>query len=150
MTWPINHDGDEEYEINKIPITTLFRWFLYDVNSDDAHKYSQLFHLTPVSEEGDAKEQADSDIRVENIADIVPLLTFYANATSEFAFNLHREKLINLDGVTDDMIDSSEEVFKEFYYNMVFAGLLGTFSAMNALDIIKLNSTHASIQEGEL
>jgi len=148
--WPIGHEDDDFEKISKIPVSTLFRWFLYDISSDDAHLYSHIFDLTPVSEEGDIKEHADSDARVENIAQITPLLTFYATATAEFAFNLHKLKMTKLDGITDDMIDASEEPFKDFYYHMIFAGLLGSFSALKELDIIKLNSTHTSIEEGEL
>jgi len=151
VTWPISHnDDDGPYEVSKIPVTTLFRWFLYDISSEDAPDYAHIFGLTPVSEEGHLKEQNDSDSRVEEIADLTPLLTFYATATAEFAFNLHRLKMNKIDGITNDMIDASEEAFKEFYYHMVFAGLLGSFSAMRELDIIKLNSTHTSIEEGEL
>jgi hypothetical protein len=149
MTWPISYNDDFP-EIQKIPISTLFRWFLYDVSSDEAPKYSYLFNLTPVSEEGDLKEQYDSDIRLDNISEIVPLLDFYATATSQFAFNLHRIKMAKLENVTSDMIDASEEAFKEFYYNMIFAGILSSFSALSELKIIKLNSTHTSIEEGEL
>jgi hypothetical protein len=149
VTWPISND-DSAPEINKIPISTLFRWFLYDVSSDEAPKYAHLFNLTPVSEEGDLKEQEDSDTRIENLTEVVPLFNFYANATSEFAFNLHRDKMIKLEGITSDMIDASEEAFKEFYYHMIFAGILSSFSALAELKIIKLNGTHTSIQEGEL
>jgi len=150
MTWPISHDNEGSHEISKIPITTLFRWLLYDISSDDAPLYSHVFNLTPVSEEGHLKEQNDSDIRLDNIEELVPLLTFYATATTEFAFNLHKTKLTKLEGITEDMVDASEESFKEFYYHMVFAGLLSSFSALKELDIIKLNTIHTSIQEGEL
>jgi hypothetical protein len=149
MTWPISNEGNYS-EINKIPISTLFRWFLYDVNSDEAPKYASLFNLTPVSEEGNLKEQEDSDIRLENLAELLPLFDFYSDATSEFSFKLHKDKLTKLDGVTDDMINASEEAFKEFYYKIAFAGILSSFSALVELKIIKLNSTHTSIEEGEL
>jgi hypothetical protein len=150
MTWPISHDNEGPNNLNKIPITTLFRWLLYDITSEDAPLYSHIFDLTPVSEEGNLKEQNDSDIRVENITDIVPLLTFYATATAEFAFNLHKTKLVKVEGITEDMVAATEESFKEFYYHMIFAGLMGSYSALKELDIIKLNSVHTSIQEGEL
>jgi hypothetical protein len=58
--------------------------------------------------------------------------------------------MAKLENVTSDMIDASEEAFKEFYYNMIFAGILSSFSALSELKIIKLNSTHTSIEEGEL
>jgi hypothetical protein len=150
MTWPISHNNEGSNNLNKIPITTLFRWLLYDITSEDAPLYSHIFDLTPVSEEGNLKEQNDSDTRVENISEIVPLLTFYATATAEFAFNIHKTKLTSLEGITKEMVAASEEAFKEFYYHMIFAGLMGSYSAMAELDIIKLNSVHTSIQEGEL
>ena len=143
MSWPINSNDDEE--LQKIPTNTLLRWFLYDVAGKKAKEEINVFELTPVSQEGDEKELDDSEKRVRQIEDLFPILTFYSDATAEYAFSLHKKQLADLSGITDEILEASEEPLKDFYLNMTFSALVSALASLNSLGIIKVNGAEISI-----
>jgi hypothetical protein len=136
-----------EHELHRIPISTLLRWFLYDINAEDAFENAELFNLTPISEEGHEKELEDSYARLDSIEDIISFLSFYANATAEYAFAMNKRHLLEIPGISEDMLVSAEEPLKIFYLNMTMSSLLSAFAAATELSIIKLNGTYTEIKK---
>jgi len=135
------------HEMHKIPVSTLLRWFLYDVNASDAKENIEIFNLTAVSEEGHEKETEDSDARMEEIVDLLPFLSFYANATADYAFALNKKYLLEIPGITEEVIEASEEPLKSFYINLAMSALISAFASATELSIIRLNGTHTEIKK---
>jgi len=144
--WPIPEPAGVG-EIHQVPVTTLFRWYLYDTVGSDANKNIGVFNLSPVSEEGHEKEQDDSDNRLFNIDALLPFLTIYANMNAEFSFEAHRKEMLKIPGVDESMLESSSTTLKEFYSNLTFNGLLATISAAVELNLIKLHGTYTGLKE---
>jgi hypothetical protein len=145
-TWPIPEPEDIG-EIHQVPITTLFRWFLYDTAGPEANENIGIFDLSPVSEEGHEKEQEDSDNRLFAIEALIPFLTIYANMNAEFSFEAHRKEMLKIPGVDESMLESSSTTLKEFYSNLTFNGLLAAMSAAVELSLIKTYGTYTGIKE---
>ena len=144
--WPIS--GPEDFgEIHQVPITTLFRWFLYDTAGPEANENIGIFNLSPVSEEGHEKEQDDSDNRLLAIDALIPFLTIYANMNAEFSFEAHRKEMLKIEGVDESMLESSSATLKEFYSNLTFNGLLAAMSAAVELSLIKPYGVYTGIKE---
>lgn len=145
-TWPIPEPEDMG-EIHQVPITTLFRWFLYDTAGPEANENIGIFDLSPVSEEGHEKEQDDSDNRLLAIDALIPFLTIYANMNAEFSFEAHRKEMLKIEGVDESMLESSSATLKEFYSNLTFNGLLAAMSAAVELSLIKPYGVYTGIKE---
>ncbi|CAB4129606.1 hypothetical protein UFOVP115_60 [uncultured Caudovirales phage] len=140
-------DNDGDYKMQKLPISTLYRWFLYDISGEDAKKSFTLFELSPVSEEGDEKELEDSEIRLTEVTPLLPLVKMYADMSAKYTFDIQKEELLKAKGVTPSMVESSSKTLKEFYSSMVFNGLLGMLAAAVELELIELNGTFTGIKE---
>jgi hypothetical protein len=97
-------------ETSEVPMTTLFRWFLYDTGLDDANKLSELVGLNRVSEEGDAKEQEDSDLRLSNLYHLLPYIDAISDMTANTFVALQEGK--GSDGLTDEETESSRIIYK--------------------------------------
>ncbi|NBW11508.1 MAG: hypothetical protein EBR82_26105 [Caulobacteraceae bacterium] len=146
MSWPIipnNDDGQEQ----SIPLHTLLRWYLYDVAGDDAINREKIFGLSPVSKEGHQKELEESEKRIDKIEDLLPLLTFYSIKTAEYAFAMHKDSFKSIPGISEEMLNDSEEALTSFYTNMAFSALLSSFASLNELGIIKVKHVEAKIKE---
>lgn len=144
--WPIS-GPEEPGEVHKVPITTLFRWFLYDTIGEDANKNIGVFDLSPVSDEGHEKEQEDSDNRIAAIEAIIPFLTIYANMNAEFSFETHRKEMLKIPGIDESVLESGSEALKEFYSNLAFNGMLAVMSAAVELNLIKLYGMYTGMKE---
>ncbi len=137
------------HNLHKVPVSTLLRWFLYDVNSDDAMENISIFNLTPISSEGDEKELSDSNNRLDAISEILPLLNFYANATAEYAYAMNKQHMSAIADLPKEVMDAAEEALKDFYVNVTFSALVSAFASAAELRIINLNGTHTEIKRGD-
>jgi len=146
MTFP-NSDNDGYYKMQKMPITTLYRWFLYDITGEDAKKSFKLFNLSSVSEEGNEKELEDSELRLTEISPLLPIVKMYADISATYTYDIQKEELLKAKGVTPSMLESSSKSLKEFYSSMVFNGLLAMLSAAVELELIELHGTFTGISE---
>lgn len=145
-SWPIP-EPENIGEIHQVPVTTLFRWFLYDIAGPEANDNIGIFDLSPVSKEGDEKEQDDSENRLLAIEVLIPFLTIYANMNAEFSFEAHRKEMLKIEGVDESMLELSSATLKEFYSNLTFNGLLAAMSAAVELSLIKPYGVYTGIKE---
>lgn len=135
--------------MQKLPITTLFRWYLYDITGEDANKSIKVFNLSPVSAEGDEKELEDSEARLIAISALTPLISLYADMNAKHSFEVHKQQLLKVKGITEEMLSAGSEGLVEFYSQMTFNGIMAMLSAAVDLDIIELNGTFTGIKETE-
>jgi hypothetical protein len=144
--------GDEDEKLPKgverIPLSTLYRWYLYDTHpGTNPNKYNHLFELLPVSDEGHQKESEDSDARLDKIAPLASFLQFYANATSEFVVELNKDTFTRFSGVKDQgEKDHYIEVLKESYSINAYYALVSAFSSAVDLGLVKVHGVQTKVK----
>ena len=134
-------------ELHQVPITTLYRWYLYDIIGENANKHIDIFGLTPVSEEGNEKELEDSEIRISEIEPLLSFLSLYANINAEYSFEVHKGQMMKIPGITESMIESSSDNLKEFYSNMAFNALTAALASAVDLKLITLHGLFTGIKD---
>ena len=114
-----------EYEIisNEIPMSTILRWYLYDTGLDDANKLAEFVGLNKVSEEGNIKEQEDSDLRIGRIVDLMPYIDAVSDISAATMAALHQSK-----GESDNFTDEEREHTKIIYKAVSMSTLIGALS----------------------
>ena len=139
MMWPFKK-RPEEYEVlaDSIPISTLIRWYLYDMSVEDPNQIVEEFKLMPVSPEGEDKEREDSSERVSNV---IPLIAFFqtmAEINGRSIFQVQRKELM-AEGMPIEMLEKDKAAMVEFYTNVGFAGIVAAFSSAAQLGLISIN-----------
>lgn len=135
-------------------MSTVSRWYLYDTGlSDNINDLADGIGLSRISEEGETKEQEDSDRRMDNTE---PLFSFlhsmselsatvmsvvYMNEMAKEAKEIDPEEL-------EEMMDNMHNVYKV----IALSTLMGTFSSALELGIISSNilSSDTYLAEGDL
>jgi hypothetical protein len=145
-SWPFVNP-DEDGDIHKIPVSTLYRWYLYDTLGDEANQYIDVFNLSPVSEEGDEKEIEESERRLGVIDSLLPFISLYATMTAQCSFEAHRKEMLKIPGVTESVLESSADTLKEFYSALTFNGLVSAFAAAVDLKLVTLPGFRTGIQK---
>lgn len=144
MTWPIEQDPDDE--VHQLPLTTLFRWYLYDMEATDPNKSAEIFDLMPVSQEGDDKEREDSEIRLYNIEPLMSFINLYSNMNAEYIFETQKLDLLKMPNVSEEMLENEINKLKALYSTITYAGLTTAISAAVELRLISLNGTFTGIK----
>ena len=149
MSWfksKFGKDYEPEIVANDIPISTLFRWYLYDTGLADPNDLAELVGLSKVSEEGDSKEREESALRIAGMVDVFPFLDTISDFAAEtmVAMQQIRSKAIGEDWDEDD-VHMHRVVFKA----AAMSALIGTFSIGNSLGLIHSNILHAEHLEME-
>ena len=110
MSW-FNRKGKKlEFTTAEVPMTTLYRWFLYDTGLDDANKLAELVGLNRVSEEGDVKEQEDSDLRLSNLFHLFPYIDALSDMTADTFVALQQGK--DSEALSDEETESARIIYK--------------------------------------
>ena len=132
--WLFNRDHDEVF-VTELPVTVLNRWYLYDAGIGNEIELADYIGLSRVSEEGDAKEREDSDLRVEKIGYLLPFIDHISNLTSEVVAESQRDMMLE-DGMTQDQVDEDIEVVKKVYKAIALSSMMAGFSIANELSFI--------------
>lgn len=151
--WPFRPnrpDGDDDEWVSKaIPITTLARWYMYDVDVKDANKLAVALDLTPVSEEGDEKERQDSDVRIRRVEGVMEFINTMAEINAKAVLQVQMAELPpELQAFLKSGPAELEQLLK-FYESMSFAAILTSFSSAAELGIIDLSGRFTSKEIGD-
>lgn len=145
--WPFEDESeDEDSTAERIPLSTLFRWYMYDNNMKNPNAHVNVFNLTAVSEEGDEKERQDSYDRLDEITPLVPFLELYAEMNAEYIMDAEKSKLLEILKEDESKLTAEIEALKESYRDITYAGLVATFSSAVELGLINLNGTYTKIR----
>lgn len=150
--WPFKSNDtpeDEEWSSKAIPITTLARWYIYDMVAKDVNKLATALALTPVSEEGDEKESQDSIDRLARVESLIPYMEVMSDINSKVIMQLQRDTLP--EEVKEQLADSEEalEHLLTFYDYVSFAAILSAFSSAAELGIIDVSGRFTHKETGE-
>ena len=148
--WNSFDDEDEPLPpgVERVPLSMLYRWYLYDTHPGiNPAKYNKLFELSPVSDEGHAKEAEDSENRLSKVAPLESFLDFYSTITAEFVVELNKDTFLSASNVVND---AAKEHFintlKESYRINAYYGLVSAFASAVELDLIKIQGTRTKVR----
>lgn len=138
-----------------IPLSTLTRWYIYDTELAEPNEIAGLLGLSNVSEEGNEKEREDSDVRLENIQQLLPYLDIIAKIGADVITNIQVKE------ITDRNPEDKEEIAREvgtmnvLYRVIGMSAIIGAFSSAMEIGLIKpgdLSDTHTlwdeTLEEG--
>ena len=129
---------------NEIPLSTLIRWYCYDLDIEDPNQLVKKFDLMPVSDEGEEHEKRDSDARIELVEPLFPFLNMMANINSKAISSIMMDEV---DGLLD-IDEMAPDLMEGLYQQVSFAALIGAFSSAFALGIIQPTPGLVSMGEG--
>ena len=141
--WPFKSErpsnDDDDWVTKAVPITTLARWYMYDLDVEDTNKLAVQLDLTPVSEEGDEKERQDSDVRIDRINALMPFFYTLADINAKVVFAVQKNSLPEeVSSMVDPNSPEAEHLFR-FYSSMSFAAILSSFSSAAELGLVDLS-----------
>jgi len=120
---------------NKIPLSTLIRWYCYDLGIEEPNHLFRAFDLMPVSEEGEEYEMGESETRVDEIVGLLPFFEMIA------AINAKAISTIQLQDIeTEEVSEIEPKLMEGLYQQVSFAALVAAFSA--ALELGFLNKSY--------
>ena len=142
-----------EFEIvsKDIPLSHLTRWFLYDSGLIEPNELVSRLGLNPVSDEGNAKEEEDSDIRLANIDSLLPFLNIISDITADVITNL-QVKDIEESGDEDARQAVHEMTIMRHMYKVVaLSALVSGFASAKELGLISSDAVeNMRIEDGNL
>jgi hypothetical protein len=123
-----------EYEVvsTEVPMSTILRWYLYDTGLDDANKLAEFVGLNKVSEEGNVKEQEDSDIRVSRIMELMPYIDALSDISADTMAALHKST-----GKGEGLSEEETESTKIIYKAVSMSSLIGALSIGISIGILE-------------
>jgi hypothetical protein len=128
-------DDEPQVYSNQIPLSTLIRWYCYDLGIEEPNHLFRAFDLMPVSKEGEEYEMGESETRVDEIVGLLPFFQMIA------AINAKAISTIQLQDVeTEDVSDIDPKLMEGLYQQVSFAALVAAFSA--ALELGFLNKSY--------
>lgn len=151
--WPFKGEDSEEPEsstlMSKVPITTLYRWYMYDMNIENPNEHLNVFNITPISDEGDEKEREESDARTDRIEALIPFMNLYANMNAHYIFEMQKADLLEIPGITEEKLKSEMPNLKQFYRQISFAAILTMLSSAIELGLLIPDGSITDIDEVE-
>jgi hypothetical protein len=130
-----------QIETKNVPLSTLYRWFLFDVNIDDPNKYAKDAGFTPISDEGVQMELEDSTRRLARVVPFKDFLGIMSSIMSEvFAESVATEALSS--GLIDeaDDVDKQIDIIKDVCISLSMTAMVPTIAAALELGILQVPS----------
>jgi len=132
----------EEYVVHRVdvPVSTIVRWYMYDTSLYDENDLAELIGLSRVSQEGNAKEQEDSDNRLEAIEQYMPFLDQMADISANILTTIQLKEISDSEYLTSLAEDMPTEIMHSLFKAVALSTLIGTFSIGTNLQIINPTS----------
>lgn len=148
MRWPFSRksrDADDS-AVQTLPVSTLIRWFIYDIGFEHPNDLATKLALLPVSDEGDEKERADSTTRLVQLTTMVPFIQVMAAINAKAALELQAEvfEAVGI-GFTSD--SPEYESLLNFYEKISLTAILTSLSSANQLGLVDIYGVHTSVEE---
>lgn len=118
-------------------MSTLIRWYCYDLGIDDVNSLAKEFGLFPVSAEGEEFEHEASNNRMDNIYPLLPFIDMMSKINAKAVHTIEFEGLGPEGRASIEGIDT--EVMEIIYSQISFAALTAAFSAALELGLVNRN-----------
>jgi len=136
MSWKFwKRDEEPEFTVEtlNIPMTTIARWYLYDMQATDPERYAAALGLNAISEEGSEKEEQDS---VERMTKVIPYEEYagiIADINAQVLLLIRnkdiRQLVVDEDledeaaALLDELDDATYELFTRVSYTAILSAL---------------------------
>lgn len=142
MKWLRRLFNREEYVVHRVdvPVSTIVRWYMYDTSLYDENDLAELIGLSRVSQEGNAKEQEDSDNRLEAIEQYMPFLDQMADISANILTTIQLKEISDSEYLTNLAEGMPTEIMHSLFKAVALSTLIGTFSIGTNLQIINPTS----------
>jgi hypothetical protein len=117
-------------------MSSRLRGFILDSQIQHPHDLAEMLGLSAISDEVAEREEEESDIRVERIAHLIPLVYTYAHSLAEGSIELQRKALPELQEIPDELWMISRRMMEQ----VALSAMLGSIAQlidMGLLDIPK-------------
>ncbi len=138
MNWKFWEKPIETYqEITDVPTSTLFRWFLYDLQVDKPNQFATAAGFTPISKEGEEMEQKESLVRLERVLPYMDFISLMSTINGEVLAETLTHVLRKYNLIDDTVkLEEEKEIMAELYTQVSASVLIPAFSAALQLGII--------------
>lgn len=127
-----------------VPMTTLFHWYCHDLDIDNAAELALSLGLAPVSEEVAESETKASNIRVTQVAPLVPFLKIMSELNGAITAKQQALVMSSLaESLTDEQKERVEEHMFQSFSLITLMGLIATFSAAFELHLVEHGPSNA-------
>lgn len=125
-----------------VPMSTLIRWYCYDLGIEDVNDLVKEFNLMPVSDEGEQYETDESGRRMENIIPLLPFLDMMSRINAKAVSTIQFEDVdaSELEGLDTDVMEA-------IYGQISFAALTAAFSSAIELGLVYRNYESMTIAD---
>jgi hypothetical protein len=134
-------NNDFDFISDEFPSSTLLRWFIYDVGVGDENALAQYLGLTRVSEEGNTKEQEDSDNRLVEIKEVFPYIDYISTISSDVItaaqLKVLRESPTMHSPELQKELEDDLKIMREIYRSVAATTLLGAISIGVRLGVLE-------------
>jgi hypothetical protein len=136
--WDKKEDANEDViESGVVPISTLFRWALFDLGIKSPNSYADSAGFNPISEEGAEVEERDSVNRILSLAAYKDFITTMATINAEIGASSHYTTLVDSGFLPDDInLDEVKERITDLYYSLSASAIVSALSAALSLGIV--------------
>lgn len=137
--------NEDEFDVNfpdkEFPGTTVVRWFIYDTGIGNENDVAESVGLSRVSEEGDAKEKEDSDLRLIAIKQLFPYIDYMSTISADVIASaqlkiLKESPSIELAGIQKELEDDLQ-IMRDIYQAVAASTLLGAISIAIRLGVLE-------------
>lgn len=138
----------EEFEVatQEIPLTTVYRWYLYDTELvEDINDLAEMIGLSRISEEGERKEQEDSEERIKAIAPVFPFLEAISDVSAKTLVAIHLAEVLNSEDLTDIELEERGDSMMSVYKSVALSTLMGAFSIGLHLGMIDTSTVKSDV-----
>ena len=140
------HRNHEHTVKQEIPLTTVFRWYIYDTGlTDEPNNIAEVVGLSRISEEDEDKEIEDSEERLSALVPLLPFLESMSDISAQTMTAIHLKELVD-EGELDDqeLLEEGEEMANS-YKAVALSTLVGVFSIALNLGIIQHETLITSV-----
>lgn len=131
-----------------VPMSTLYRWYLYDTAVDSPNKYAVRAGFSPISKEGESLEKNDSTKRLTRVLPLKDFLTVMSAITADVFGEAVMEMASEIGLIKKEAdFETRKDAMKDICITISLSALIPALSA--ALELGILSTTAVSPDSGE-
>ena len=156
MTWKFWKKPKEEVKLETtmkaVPMTTLYRWYCYDIGMENTKTLDKAIGVMPISDELAEKEEQESLKRLTRIAPLMPFLNTIAAINSTVFTEQHLKLMMEVNPLLENMPEEAREHALEamtaMYEYLSVSALVSAFSSSIELGLV--TPAMVEIEEGHM
>lgn len=138
MSWFKRKNDEPDFEIIRkdIPLTDIARWFIYDTGIGEPTEIASILGMNPDSEEGQEKQEEDSDIRMSQVEYLLPFMNLMADIVADSITGMQVAEIVKKDPDNQEEIERESKTMSTMYKVIAMSSLMGAFSAAMEIGLI--------------